>query len=299
MSTSELARPPAHPAHAGAAAAGVLDRATPVSSRFLRSELSLVFRRPRNLVILAVLAAAPVLLGVVLKVAGPGNGGGGPAFLSHITNNGLFLAFTALTVMLPLFLPLAVAVASGEAVAGEAATGTLRTLLVVPVSRTRLLAVKYVGILAYALVGVLVVALMGVLVGAALFPSGPVTLLSGSAVPYVDALGRALLVALYVAAMLAGVGALGLFLSTLTEVPLAAMAATAIITVVVEILDAVPQLHAIQPYLFTHQWLAFADLLRTPIDAHAMVTGLLTQAAYVAILATASWARLTTKDISS
>ena len=70
---------------------------------------------------------------------------------SQVTDNGLFLVFTSLTVLLPFFLPLAVSVASGEAIAGEANIGTLRNLLVVPVSRTRLLLVKYAGSVVFAL----------------------------------------------------------------------------------------------------------------------------------------------------
>ncbi len=133
---------------------------------------------------------------------------------------------------LPLFLPLAVSVAAGEAVAGEASIGTLRNLLVVPVSRTRLLVVKYVGITAFAIAAAFTVAIAGLLIGLALFPIGPVTLLSGGTLPVGTAIVRVALVALYVAAMLAGLAAIGLFASTLTEVPIAAMAVTAITALV-------------------------------------------------------------------
>ena len=204
-------------------------------ARLVRSELSLVFRRRRNQALLAVLSSAPILVGVAVRLASDGDGanGGGPPFLGQITQNGVFLVFTGLVVALPLFLPLAVAVVSGESVAGEASTGTLRYLLVVPVNRTRLLAAKYAGIVVFAVVAALTVAMVGLVVGLLLFPRGPVTLLSGSTVSYADGLGRALLVSLYVAAMLAAVGAIGLFISTLTEVPVGATAATAVLTIVV------------------------------------------------------------------
>jgi len=109
-----------------------------VLARQLRSELRLVFRRRRNLAMLVVLGAIPILIGTAVKVSTPRPGEGGPAFIGQLTNNGLFLAFTALTICLPVFLPLAVAVVCGDAIAGEANTGTLRYLLTVPVSRTRL-----------------------------------------------------------------------------------------------------------------------------------------------------------------
>lgn len=290
MSTSELTRP---------AGFRLLARPAPVSTRLLRSELRLVFRRRRTLAILAVLACAPLLLGIAIKIGGGGDGGGGgPAFIGQITRNGLFLAFTSLAVTLPLFLPLAVSAVSGESVAGEASSGTLRSLLVVPVGRTRLLLVKYAGIVAFGLAAAALVGAMGVLMGLLLFPTGPVTLLSGSTIPFGAALVRLLLVVLYVAAMLAGVGAIGLFISTLTEVPLAAMAATAITVVIVAILDSVPQISSIHPYLFTQWWFSFGDLIRDPVAYGPMVHGLVVQAVYVAVFGSLAWARLATKDVS-
>jgi len=280
----------------------LLERPAGVSSRLLRSELRLVFTRRRNIAILAVLACAPILIGVAIKLGsrgGRGGRGGGPAFIGQITQNGLFLAFTALVVTLPLFLPLAVAVVAGESIAGEASSGTLRSLLVVPVNRTRLLAIKLAAITAYAVAAAGAVAVFGVLVGFVLFPTGPVTLLSGSVIPLANALLRVLLVALYVAAMLAVVAALGLFVSTLTEVPLAAMATTAIVVVTVEILDAVPQIDSIHPWLFTDWWLSFGDLLRDPVALDQMTRGLLVTIAYVVVFSALAWARFTTRDVTS
>src|SRR3954453_7909538 len=306
MSTSELTAEPAH--RPDAAREGVLARrGDAFALRLLRSELRLVFGRRRNLALLAALACVPVLIAVAIRLSdgrprrggGGGDGGGGPAFIGSITQNGLLVAFTALVVTLPLFLPLAVSVPAGEAVAGEASIGTLRNLLVVPVSRTRVLVVKYVGILAFSVAAAFTVAIAGVLIGFALFPVGPVTLLSGGTIGVGTALVRVALVALYVAAMLAGLAAIGLFASALTEVPIAAMAVTAITAVVVQILDAVPQISAIHPYLLTDWWLGLGDLLRGPVVYGDMTRGLLVTAAYVAVFGALAWARLGTKDVSS
>src|SRR5215467_2928426 len=135
MSTAEVtAVPPA----GRAGPAGQLARppgAVPSWLRLLRSELRLVFRRLRNLALLAALAALPVLLGIALRLAAPRGGGGGDAgasFISQLAGNGVFLAFIAITLMIALVLPLAVAVVSGDSMAGEAGLGTLRYLLTVP-----------------------------------------------------------------------------------------------------------------------------------------------------------------------
>ena len=282
------------------ATAPAVRRPPVVSTRFLRSELGMVFGRRRNLAILAVLAGIPIVIAIAIKVTAPVNDGrDGPPFLFSITANGIFVALTALTVVLPLFLPLAVAVVAGESVAGEASLGTLRYLLVVPVSRTRLLAVKYAGALAYCLAAAFIVAVVGTLMGALLFPIGPVTLLSGTQISYGAGLARLLLVALYIAAMMAGLAAIGLFVSTLTESAIAAMATTAVLAVLSQVLNQVPQLDWLAPWLFSHYWLDYGDLLRDPIATGAVTKGLAATAAYVLIFGSLAWSRITTKDVSS
>ena len=99
--------------------------------------------------------------------------------------------------------------------------------------------------------------------------------------------------------MLATVAALGLCVSTLTEVPVAAMSATAIVVVLVQILAQVPQLSVIHPWLFSTGWLSFGDLLRDPVAWGGVADGLLLQAAWVAVLLAAAGGRVTTKDVTS
>lgn len=270
----------------------------------LRNEIGMTFRRWRTLALLAVLAAVPVLIGVAVKIETGGEGGGpggsgGAAFVSQITNNGLFLVFTALAVTLPVFLPLAVGVVAGDAVAGEAHAGTLRYLLVAPAGRTRLLLVKYATTLTFCLVATLVVAVSALVTGALLFPVGEVTLLSGTTVPFGEGLLRALAIAVVVALSLVGVAAIGLFVSTLTNSGIAAMATTVGLLIVVQILDTIPQLHAIQPYLFSHHWLSFADVLREPVYWDQLQKNFGLQAVYAAVFGSAAWARFTARDVTA
>ncbi|MDJ0342014.1 ABC transporter permease [Streptomyces sp. H10-C2] len=273
-----------------------------------RSELTIVFRRLRTVALLAVLAAVPVLVGIAVRIetrgggsagGGPGGDGGGPAFMSQISNNGLFLTFAALAVTLPVFLPLAVGVIAGDSVAGEASSGTLRYLLVAPAGRTRLLLAKFTAVAVFCAVATLVVAASALAVGAALFPLGDVTLLSGTTISLSDGLVRALLIAGLVALSLMSVAAIGLFVSTLTNSGIGAMAATVGLVITVQIVDTIPQLHAIQPYLFPHHWLSFADILRAPVYWDDITKNLGLQALYVAVFGSAAWARFTSRDISA
>ncbi|EGX61645.1 ABC transporter membrane protein [Streptomyces zinciresistens K42] len=270
-----------------------------------RSELLTTFRRWRTLALLGVLAAVPVLVGIAVRIEtgdGPAGGGGhgdGPAFISQITNNGLFLVFTALAATLPFFLPMAIGVVAGDAIAGEASAGTLRYLLVAPAGRTRLLLTKYATTTAFCLVATLVVAVSALTTGALLFPLGELTTISGTRIGFGEGLLRALLIALVVAASLIGVAALGLFVSTLTNSGIAAMATTVGLLITVQILDQIPQLQAIQPYFFSHYWLSFADLMRDPVYWDDLLRNLGIQAVYAAVFGSAAWARFTTRDVTA
>src|SRR5881398_69621 len=136
--------------------------------RLYASEIRLILGRRRNQALLVVLGVIPLMIGIAVNISTPTDGDG-PQFLGQITGNGLFLVYTALTVCLPLFLPLAVGVVAGDSLAGEAGAGTLRYLLTIPVSRTRLLIAKAFGVLAFATASVLVVAVSGLVTGALLF----------------------------------------------------------------------------------------------------------------------------------
>jgi ABC-2 type transport system permease protein len=268
--------------------------------RLLRSEVSLVLRRRRNLALLAVLAAVPVLLGLVLRFSSASSGGGnGPAFLSQVTGNGVFLAFLALVVESTLLLPLAVAVVAGDAIAGEANRGTLRYLLAVPAGRTRLLGIKLTAIAAFCVAACLLASAAAVAVGAILFPVGPVTLLSGTSVSLGAGLLRLLLVALYLAGAMTSLGMIGLAISAFTEHPVGAIAAILVLTLASEVADTVAQLGAVHPYLPTHWWLSFDALLRTPVTWPDLAHGLLSFAVYAALFASVAWARFTTADITA
>lgn len=267
--------------------------------RQVRSELRLVFRRRRNIAMLVALGLIPILIGIGLKVSSNSNGGGGPAFFGLVTGNGLFLAFAALTVCLPVFLPLAVAVVGGDAVAGEASAGTLRYLLTVPVSRGRLLSVKAIGLLAYLAGAVGVIAVTGGVVGAVLFGIHDVVLLSGDTVPPLDGAVRTLCVCGFVFVDLLGLAAMALFYSTLTEVPVGAMAGVVATAIAFAVLESVPQLSAIHPILLTHHWLDFAELLRGQVHVWTLLHSTLVPLAYTAIFGSLAWARITSADITS
>ncbi|WP_152186356.1 ABC transporter permease [Segeticoccus rhizosphaerae] len=267
--------------------------------RFLRSELRLIFGRRRNQAGLVLLAAVPILIAIAIKVSFAKPGPDAPTFFSSIVSNGLFVSLAALTIEMGLFLPLSVSVIAGDSVAGEANIGTLRYLLAVPVHRTRLLAVKYVAVVIFCVAATVLVAVVGALIGLVLFGGGDVTLLSGTQVGLGAGVGRMLLAALYLALSLAGLAAIGLFLSTLTEQPIGAAIATLFTSFSMVILDSIPQVSWIHPYLLTHYATNFGDLFRDPIGWDNLGEGAFVAVVYIAVFWTAAWARFAGKDVTS
>ncbi|HEY1486178.1 MAG TPA: ABC transporter permease, partial [Micromonosporaceae bacterium] len=115
-------------------------------------ELRKLARRPRTWISIGLLCLLPIIVAVFIArthiVPPPGEGA---AFLSAVTANGTLYPAAAMAMIVPIFLPIAVSVLAGDAVAGEASTGTLRYLLVRPVGRTRLLFAKLIALTAYVL----------------------------------------------------------------------------------------------------------------------------------------------------
>lgn len=268
--------------------------------RFFWSELRLIMGRRRNQAGLVVLAALPICLGIAVRLTEHNpRGDGPPTFVDDILGNGVFLAFAALTFELTLFFPLAISMISGDAIAGEAHAGTLRYLLTVPAGRTRVLVVKYLGIVAGSFIAALTVTVVSAVVGILLFGAGPLTTLSGDQISFGAGLWRLLISALYVAIGLCALGALGLFVSTLTEQPIAATVAVMVITAAMWVLDAIPQISWLHPWLLVHRWPAFADLMRNPADFSGVRDGLLVALGYAVVCLLAAWARFDGKDITS
>ena len=264
------------------------------------SELWVLFRRWRTLAMLGAIALIPVFLALAVywssDTLAPGEG---PPFLDRVSQNGLFVGYTSTILALPLFLPLTIGVVAGDTIAGEANQGTLRYLLISPAGRVRLLITKFIGAIAFVLAGTATLMIAGAIIGAILFPVGPVTLISGDVISVAESVWRMVLVAAYTSVSMLGLIAIGMFISTLTVVPVGAMAATVVLSGVSQILDNIPQLEPIHEFLFTHYWLGFVDLLRQPADFSSFASNAILQLAYVVIFGALAYSRFASKDILS
>jgi ABC-2 type transport system permease protein len=263
-------------------------------------EFRKLISRPRTWISIGLLAGLPILVAVFLRIThiGP-RPGEGPAFLSNVLNNGALFPVAALALILPVFLPVAVSVMAGDAIAGEASAGTLRYLLTRPVGRTKLLIVKLAVVITFIFLAVAIVAVSSFMVGAHFFGVKPLPSVSGHTIAAHDATWRTAVSVLYVGVSMLGVAAIALFLSTVTDSPLGAALGALSALVTFQVLDLLDAASSVHPYLPTHYWLAFVDLFRYPILWHDVIRGFAIQGVWIVVMLGAAWAHFGTKDITS
>jgi ABC-2 type transport system permease protein len=254
--------------------------------RLLRVELRTEPRRPRTLVTLVVLALVPVVIGfgVSIHAGDPGGNRPGPGLglIISVSGNGMMLPITALGVALGLLLPLGVCIAAADALSGEAAHGTLRGLLLAPVSRIRLVWIKAFGVLVVAVLQVAVVTVAGLLAGLVIVGGGDQLLtLSGSSVGFGAALARVALAAGWTVLQVAAVGAVALAVSAFTDHPLVVMATVLGGAIVFGLLGMIPALGWLQPVLLTSGWVSLADVLRDPMPSEGLTASALLAGVYL------------------
>jgi len=263
-----------------------------------RVELGKSFHRWRTWLLAVVLGAVPALIVVALVLNPPPPGAGGD-FISLATRNGLFAPLAALAVVQPFLLPLTAGLLSGDAIAGEASAGTLRYLLVRPVRRSAFVLGKYAAIVVLLCAAVGMIVAVGLLAGGLTFGLGEVPTLSGSTLSLGEAFLRLLGAGLYAVAGVAGLAAVGLFISSLTESGPGATVATVAVAIIGQILGALSSLEFLHPYLLNTYWLAFFELFRSPVSFDLMGQGLTVFAAYAAIFLGLALTVMSRRDVLS
>jgi ABC-2 type transport system permease protein len=194
-------------------------------------------------------------------------------------------------------IPIVVLIFAGTAVAEEASWGTLRYLLVRPVSRTRLLASKLLVAALLGLTAILLVTVAGLLEGVLAFGWHPVVTPSFATFGQGEAFGRLLLATLYVAWSMTGIVALGFLLSTLTTSSMGAVSGAMGVTIVSQILEAIQPLKNARSVLPTHYWRAWETLFASPTSTDHLVRGVLLQLPYITIFLVLAWWSFGRKDI--
>ncbi len=274
----------------------------------IRVEFRKQLWRVRTYLALGLMVAIPLIIAVAFKLGGGPHERGEVNLFSLATRSGLNMPLAALLSVNSFLLPVVVSLFAGGAVAEEASWGTLRYLLLRPVSRRRLLATKLAVVAVFAIIATVLVAATGLAGGIAAFGWHPVVVPSVTAaltptslttLAQGEALSRLVVATFCVAWSMAAVVAFAFMLSTMTDAALGAVSGGIGLTIVSEILDAIPPLKTLRNFLPTHYWQAWNGLFQHPVATGEMIRGALLQVPYAVAFLVVAWWWFHRKDIVS
>ena len=270
-----------------------------------RTELVKAARRSRTLVMLAGLAGLTIVISLAVHSRGDRRAERGDGLFALARQSGLVVPAAMLAVMSGFLFVIVAGMIAGDSVAGDSSSGNLRYLLIRPVSRTKVLLAK--GLVAGFLIwcATAVVALAGLVAGSLLFgwKALDVPAVTGGAVLSSFHLSTSVLVArlgvatAYVAFGFSALLGIGMYVSTLTDVPAGAVGGTVGAYIVSEILDSITDLGRIRYVLPTHYQSAWETLFTRNVWSQDLVAGLLVQCAYLTVFGGLAVVWFNRKDI--
>jgi ABC-2 type transport system permease protein len=224
---------------------------------------------------------------------------GEPPFVAHVAQNGLLVMLSSLIALASFLLPIIAAMGGASSVASEAETGTLKTWLSRPVTRTSVLLTKWTMAVLYALAGAALVAVVALVAGALAFGLRPLVTLSGTTIGTTHAL--TLIGAAYLLVVAGAVCSLtiALLISTLTDSSLTAATIAIAFFTVLTILNAFSVFDFMKPYTYSSYRLAFVNLFRSPIYWQPIRQALVDYGVTVGVALLAALAVFERKDVLS
>ncbi len=253
--------------------------------------------RVRTYVSLGLMILIPTILTLVLKFGSGRGRHDGNGLFELARHSGLNMPLAALSAMSTFLLPVVVLLFAGAAVSEESSWGSLRYLLVRPVSRSRLLASKLFVVLVVALIATILISTTATLEGLLIFGWHPVITTSLTTIAPSTALGRLALSTVYVAWSLTGVLALSFMISVMGDAVMGAVAGGFGLTVISEIMNAITPLGRIRSFLPTHYWHAWEGLFARSASSGDMLRGFLLQIPYVVVFLALAWWWFNRKDV--
>ncbi|HZE83944.1 MAG TPA: ABC transporter permease [Puia sp.] len=237
--------------------------------KLLQIELFKIFRRPRTYIPFAAIAAMILIIQLGLKFDGKSYL---LLFMSSLSDsfyipysmilNGYLVAFVILNTLL-IQVPLLVALVAGDMVAGEANMGTLRLLITRPVSRTRLMLVKFGASVIYTVLLLIWMAVLALFLSMWLFGTNDMLIARSNVMEQIgraDVLWRYIAAFGYASVALSTVAALAFLLSVFAENSIGPIVSTISIVIVLTILSEmkIPIYdNTVKPWLFTSHMLAW------------------------------------------
>jgi ABC-2 type transport system permease protein len=289
----------------------------------LQLELFKIFKRPRTYIPFAAIAAMILIIQLGLKFDGRSYL---ELMMSSISDsfyvpfgmvmNGYLVAFIILNTLL-IQIPLLVALVAGDMIAGEANMGTLRTLVMRPVSRTRLMLVKFGAAVIYTVLLLVWMAVLALFLSMILFGTNDMLIARNTVMEQIrssDVLWRYVAAFAYATVALSTVAALAFLLSVFAENSIGPIVSTISIVIVLTILSEmrIPIYdNTVKPWLFTSHMLAWKGFFYSRSDGQgaaipgtienlpAILRSLGILLAYIAAFVTTAIVAFNKKDILS
>jgi ABC-2 type transport system permease protein len=265
-----------------------------------RTELVKQFLRVRTYVAFGFVMLIPLLITLAVRYGDRGRGAAGDTLFALSRGSGVVLPAAALLMMSRFLLVVVVAIFAGDAIAGEATWGNLRYLLVRPITRSRLLSAKLATAIVLMLCTTLLIVVTGLIAGGLAFGFHPID------VPIIgihQSIGELLwhlgIASAYVAWHMVPIVAIALMVSTMTDNPTGAIGAGVGLSVVSQILDAIPQLGALRHALPTHYLDDWRSLIVRGTFDSDLWRGVLLQIPYIVVFCVIAYVWFRRKDVLS
>ena len=277
--------------------------------QLLRIELYKIFKRPRTYISFGIITA----IVFVIQLAMLSDGKSFLAFVMSGLNeqfdiqgtimNGYLVTYIILQSLL-IHIPLLVALVAGDALAGEANAGTLRLLLTKPISRARLVLMKFTSSIIYTVLLISWLAVVGLFGSLFLFGQGDMINLKSDAFVLLlqhDVMWRYMAAFVFATLAMTTIAALSLLLSAFADNSIGPIISTMGIVVVITILSnlELPLFDKIKPYLFTTHMIAWKGFFDDPVPYHAIGFSALILVIYTVGFLLATIVYFNKKDIKS
>lgn len=244
--------------------------------KLLRIELFKIFKRPRTYIAFAAIACIIFLIQLALYADGE-------AYLQFALQslrenfdiggkilNGYLVCYFILQTLL-IHVPLLIALVAGDIIAGEANMGTLRLLMIKPISRTHFMLSKFFASVIYTLLLLVFMAILSLAISIAVFGTSDLIIMKSEMIVILDksdVLWRYFGAFGFAALSMTTVASLAFLLSVFAENSIGPIVATMSIIIVFTILTTmdIPFFNATKPFLFTNHMLNWKGFFEDPVD---------------------------------
>ena len=217
--------------------------------------------------------------------------------------NGYFVTYIILQSLL-VQIPLLVALVAGDMLAGEASMGTMRLVLTKPISRPKLIWIKFMASLVYTVMLIVWLAVVGLFVSLLIFGAGDMVNMKSDTFIILlkdDMVWRYMAAFVFASLAMTSIAALAMMLSAFADNSIGPIIATMGIVVVLTILTnlELPLFNAIKPYLFTTHMIGWKGFFDDPVPYAAIYKSAGVLVAYTLGFLGITIAYFNKKDISS